>query len=371
MTKPRFLDVGGANTRHRGALHEALDRVIDAGIFVLGEEVVAFEREFAAYCGTTHCIGVGTGSDALHLILRGYGIGPNSEVIVPSNTYIATWLAVTHAGAQPVPVEPLIETFNIDPSKIEAAITPRTRAIIVVHLYGQTADMDPLRDIAERHGVKLIEDAAQAHGARYKGRRAGSLGDAAGFSFYPSKNLGALGDGGAITTSDAVLAGRLRALRNYGSTVKNRHDLPGFNSRLDELQAAFLRVKLATLDEDNARRAEFARCMISGLRAENAVLPQVPAWADPAWHQFVVRHPERDRLLARLEGEGIAAMIHYPVPPHRQPAYASTPLARLSLPISEKIHREVLSLPLDPALPLARAGHVIDAFNLAAVAERS
>ena len=371
MTKPGFFDVGGANSRHRGALHEALDRVIQAGNFILGEEVFAFEREFAAYCETTHAVGVGTGLDALQLILRGYGIGLNCEVIVPSNTYIATWLAVTHAGAQPVPVEPLIETFNIDPTKVEAAITPRTRAIIAVHLYGQTADMDPLRDIADRHGVKLIEDAAQAHGARYKGRRAGSLGDAAGFSFYPSKNLGALGDGGAITTSDAALAGRLRALRNYGSTAKNRHDLPGINSRLDELQAAFLRIKLATLDEDNARRAELARCMLSGLRAENAALPKVPAWADPAWHLFVVRHPERDRLLSRLESKGIAAMIHYPLPPHRQPAYASTPLARRSFPISDKIHREVLSLPLDPALSLERAAHVIDAFNLAAAAERS
>jgi dTDP-4-amino-4,6-dideoxygalactose transaminase len=363
VTKPDFLDVGSANTRHRGALHEALDRVLEKGNFILGEEVVAFEREFAAYCGTTHCIGVGTGLDAMHLILRGYGIGPNCEVIVPSNTHIATWLAVSHAGAQPVPVEPLIETYNIDPSKVEAAITPRTRAIIGVHLYGQPADMDPLRDIADRHGVKLVEDAAQAHGARYKGRRAGSLGDAAGFSFYPTKNLGALGDGGAITTNDTMLAGRLRALRNYGSTVKNRHDLPGFNSRLDELQAAFLRVKLASLDEDNARRAELAQYMLSGLQAENVTLPQVPAWADPAWHLFVVRHPERDRLLARLEGEGIAAMIHYPVPPHRQPAYAATPLARLSLPISEKIHREVLSLPLDPSLSLERARLVIGAFN--------
>ncbi len=355
--------MGAANSRHRAALHAALDRVVDAGNFVLGEEVAAFEREFASYCGSAHCIGVGSGLDALHLILRGYDIGPGSEVIVPSNTYIATWLAITHAGAQPVPVEPLIETFNIDPAKVEAAITPRTRAIIAVHLYGLPADMDPLREIADRHGVRLIEDAAQAHGARYKGRRTGSLGDAAGFSFYPSKNLGALGDGGAITTSDAGLAGRLRALRNYGSTVRSRHDLPGFNSRLDELQAAILRVKLVSLDDQNARRAELARSMNSGLRTESAALPRVPAWADPVWHLFVVRHPERDRLLRSLEVEGIAAMIHYPVPPHRQPAYASTPLASLSLPISEKIHREVLSLPLDPSLPPERAGQVIDAFN--------
>ena len=366
MTKPKFLDVGGANARHRAALHEALDRTIDAGNFVLGNEVAAFEREFAAYCGSAHCIGVGTGLDALHLILRGYGIGPGCEVIVPSNTHIATWLAVSHAGAQPVPVEPLIETFTLDPSKVEAAITPRTRAILVVHLYGLPADMDSLRAIADRHGLRLIEDAAQAHGARYKGGRTGSLGDAAGFSFYPSKNLGALGDGGAITTSDAALAGRLRALRNYGGAAKDRHEVSGFNSRLDELQAAFLRIKLASLDEQNARRTQFAERMLSGLKGGNLTLPLVPGWTEPAWHLFVVRHPERDQLLRRLEDQGIAAMVHYPVPPHRQPAFEATPLAALSLPISEKIHREVLSLPLDPMMPPARVAQVIDAFNRAA-----
>ena len=243
-------------------LDAAFQRVMESGWYILGHEVEAFEEEFAAYCEARHCIGVGNGLEALHLIMRAMDIGPGDEVIVPSNTYIATWLAVSYTGATPVPVEPDERTCNIDPTRIEAAVTSRTKAILAVHLYGQPADMDPIGEIAARHGLKVIEDAAQAHGARYKGRRTGSLGDAAGFSFYPGKNLGAMGDGGAITTSDGELAGRLRMLRNYGSRVKYVNEEVGFNSRLDELQAALLRVKLRMLDEWNTRRKSW-RIIIS------------------------------------------------------------------------------------------------------------
>lgn len=345
-----FLDVRALNLRHAAALRAALDRVLDSGVYILGPELEAFEREFAAYCGAAHCVGTGCGLDALQLVLRGWDIGPGDEVIVPANTYVATWLAVTHAGATPVPVEPRLDTYNIDADRIEAAITDRTRAVIAVHLYGQPADMDPVCAVARRHGLRILEDAAQAHGARYKGRRAGSLGDAAAFSFYPSKNLGALGDGGAVVTGDPVLADRLRRLRNYGSATKNRHEEPGFNSRLDELQAAFLRVKLGTLNEENDARRALASRMTLGLAGRGIALPEVPEWAEPAWHQYVVRHPERDELMRRLADEGIGSLIHYPTPPHLQPAFAATPVGRAHLPLSERIHREVFSLPLNPSM---------------------
>jgi len=253
-----FLDLKAPHIELRAELEAAQDRVINSGWLILGQEVAAFEREFAAYCEAEHCIGVGNGLEALHLILRAFGIGAGHEVIVPSNTYIATWLAVTQAGATPIPVEPDERTYNLDPARIEAAITPRTKAILPVHLYGQPADMDPINAIAARHGLKVIEDAAQAHGARYKGRRTGGLGHAAGFSFYPGKNLGALGDGGAVVTNDSQLADTLRVLRNYGSRVKYHNEVQGYNSRLDELQAAFLREKLKRLDDWNARRQAIA-----------------------------------------------------------------------------------------------------------------
>jgi dTDP-4-amino-4,6-dideoxygalactose transaminase len=359
----RFLDVRALNLRHGAALHEALDRVLESGVFILGAELEGFEREFAADCGAGYCVGVGSGLDALHLTLRAWGIGPGDEVIVPSNTYIATWLAVTLAGAMPVPVEPRLDTYNIDPELIEAAITPRTRAIVAVHLYGQPADMDPINAIARGRGIKVMEDAAQAHGASYKGRRAGSLGDAAGFSFYPSKNLGALGDGGAVVTNDKALADRLRTLRNYGSTTKNRNEHIGFNSRLDELQAAFLRIKLASLEDDNARRRALAARLLSGLGESGLALPVVPAWAHPVWHQFVVRHPARDDVIRRLDAAGVETMVHYPIPPHLQPAYAQTPPARARLPISEQIHREVFSLPLYPSMDEAEIDCILGALR--------
>jgi dTDP-4-amino-4,6-dideoxygalactose transaminase len=324
--------------------------VLDSGWFVLGKELEAFEREFADYCGTKHCIGVGNGLEALHLILRAFDIGPGDEVLVPANTYIATWLAVSYSGARPVPVEPLPGTCNLDPERIESAITPRTRAILVVHLYGQPADMDPICAAARRHGLKVIEDAAQAHGARYRGRRTGSLGDAAGFSFYPGKNLGALGDGGAVTTDDDRLAERLCVLRNYGSKIKYHNEEKGYNSRLDELQAALLREKLKALDDDNACRARLARRYSELLAGSGLVLPEVPQWAEPAWHVYTVRSPRRDALQRHLADRGIGTMIHYPIAPHLQTAYADLGFAPGEFPITEAIHDEILSLPMGPHL---------------------
>lgn len=344
-----FLDLKTPHIELRSELEGAFDRVLNSGWYVLGKEVEAFESEFATYCEAKQCIGVANGLDALHLIVRAYGIGPGDEVIVPSNTYIATWLAVTHAGATPVPVEPDERTYNIDPVKIEQAITPKTKAIMVVHLYGQTADMDPINAIAKKHGLKVIEDCAQAHGARYKGRRAGSLGDAAGFSFYPGKNLGAIGDGGAVTTNDNELLERIKVLRNYGSKIKYQNDIVGFNSRLDELQAAILRVKLSKLDEWNERRKQIAAQYLDHLKSNSKlVLPFVPCWADPVWHLFVVKSKTRDTLLKYLSDRGIGTMIHYPIPPHLQQAYASAGFVKGEFPIAEDMAKTLLSLPIGP-----------------------
>lgn len=356
-----FLDLKSINFRFRNDLHAALDRVLDSGWLILGEEVEAFEREFASYCDVNHCIGVGNGLEALHLVLRAWGIGQGDEVIVPSNTYIATWLAVSYAGAVPVPVEPDPVTHNIDPTRIEAAITPRTRAIIPVHLYGQPADMDAIMVIANKHGLKVLEDAAQAHGARYQGRRTGGLGHAAGFSFYPGKNLGALGDGGAVTTNDPELADRVRVLRNYGSRIKYHNEVKGFNSRLDELQAAFLRAKLPYLDAGNARRSEIATLYQKGLKESGIELPAVPVWADPVWHLYVVRTKQRDVLQQRLEALGIGSLIHYPVPPHMQGAYSASDVAKNTYPLAEQMASEVLSLPMGPHLTDDQVSVVIQA----------
>jgi dTDP-4-amino-4,6-dideoxygalactose transaminase len=358
-----FLDIKAAHLELEEELDLAYRRVTRSGWFILGDEVKAFEAEFAAFVGVKHCIGVGDGLDALHLILRAYGIGPGDEVIVPSNTFIATWLAVSMAGATPVPVEPDERTYNLDPERITAAVTPRTRAIMPVHLYGQPADMDPIIEIARRHGLKVIEDAAQAHGARYKGRRAGSLGDAAGFSFYPGKNLGALGDGGAVTTDDDAIAERIRLLHNYGSRVKYHHEIEGWNSRLDELQAAFLRVKLPKLDAWNHRRQKIARLYqeaLGGLGAEppsltGVTLPFVPSFAEPVHHVYVIRHPRRDALREHLTEAGIGTLIHYPVPPHRSAAFQARFPDQGRLPIADRLAREVCSLPIGPHLPAEAA----------------
>ena len=354
-----FLDLRQAYLEIKAELDEACLRVMNSGWYILGEEARAFEQEFAAYCGTKHCVGVGNCLDALHLILRAYEIGEGHEVIVPSNTYIATWLAVSYAGARVVPVEPDRRTYNIDPQMVEAAITPRTKAIIAVHLYGQPADMDPIRGVAQRHGLKVIEDAAQAHGARYRGRRAGSLGDAAGWSFYPGKNLGAYGDAGAITTDDDRLAESVRELRNYGSRVKYYNSHKGFNSRLDEMQAALLRVKLKRLDEWNARRLKIAASYLELLEGAGLVLPFVAEGAEPVWHQFVIRTPRRDDLQKHLAGAGIETLIHYPVPPHLQEAYGEMALTKGSFPVAEAIHGEVLSLPIGPHMPEQNVSRVV------------
>src|SRR5918997_2085576 len=310
--KVPFLDLKALYLELKEELDIAYQRVMYSGWYVLGREVKTFEQEFASYCQVKHCIGVGNGLEALHLTLRAYGIGEGDEVIVPANTYIATWLAVSYAGARPVPVEPEERTYNLDPERVEAAITPRTRALIPVHLYGQPADMDALNDIAAPYGLKVIEDAAQAHGARYKDRRVGTLADAAGFSFYPGKNLGAIGDGGAVVTDDPGLADEVRLLRNYGSRVKYHNEAKGFNSRLDELQAALLRVKLTMLDGWNARRRALATEYLEALNSAPITLPFVPGWAEPVWHLFVVRHPQRDALQKHLAGGGIGTLIHYP-----------------------------------------------------------
>jgi dTDP-4-amino-4,6-dideoxygalactose transaminase len=352
-----FLDLKKIHEPIRHLLDEAYARVIDSGWFIMGPELEAFELEFASYCNVKHCIGVANGLDALHLLLRAYGIGEGDEVIVPSNTFIATWLAVTQCGAKPIPVEPNILTHNIDPSKIESEITKKTKAIIPVHLYGQPADMDPINEIALRHGLVVIEDAAQAQGARYKGRKVGSLGHAAATSFYPGKNLGALGDGGAIMTSDSDIAEKVKFLRNYGSKEKYNHDVLGYNSRLDEMQAAFLRVKLRFLDKWNHERRMVAFEYIEGLEAADLELPYLPDFVEPVWHLFVVKSNRRNEIKDSLCMQGVSTVIHYPIPPHKQKPYAESIKAKL--PIAENLSDTVLSLPMHNQLNKEEIKYII------------
>jgi dTDP-4-amino-4,6-dideoxygalactose transaminase len=360
-----FLDLPAGQAEVRPQLNAAWRRVLASNRLILGPEVEAFEAAFAAYCGAAHCVGVGNGLDALTLILRALAIGPGDEVIVPSNTYIATWLAVTRIGAKPVPVEPDPATFNLDPGRVGSALTSRTRAIMPVHLYGQPADMAPIAKFAVRHGLAIVEDAAQAHGATYRGRRVGTLGTAAAFSFYPTKNLGALGDAGAVVTDDAALAGRIRRLANYGSREKYRNEVAGVNSRLDELQAAVLHVKLRALDGWNRQRQVAAERYRSLLADVGVCVPAVPSWIRPVWHLFVIRSPKRDRLQLLLREAGIETMIHYPIPPHLQPAYAGLGLPEGSLPIAERLHREVLSVPFWPQISEAQQLRVVEALRRA------
>jgi dTDP-4-amino-4,6-dideoxygalactose transaminase len=357
-----FLDLQAAYLELQEELDAACRRVVSSGRYILGQEVEAFESEFAAYCGVRHCIGVSNGLDALELILRGYGIGPGDEVIVPANTFIATWLAVSRAGAVAVPVEPDEVTHTITVDHIATAITAKTRVVMPVHLYGQPADMKPICELARRYGLRIIEDAAQAHGARYRGSRAGSLGDAAGFSFYPGKNLGALGDGGAVVTDDAELADRLRLLRNYGSAVKYRHETLGFNARLDELQAAILRVKLARLDDWNRRRRAVAAGYRDALsRVPSLVLPHIAEAVEPVWHLFVIRHPRRDDLQRHLSRAGVETLIHYPIPSHLSGAYADRGFRKGDFPITERIAATALSLPIGPHLTSEMQERVLQA----------
>lgn len=355
-----FLDLGAAYRELKAEIDVAVQRVLDSGWYILGPEVEAFEAEWAAYCGAAHAVGVANGLDALILALRAVGVGPGDEVIVPSNTYIATWLAVTAVGARPVPVEPDPKTHNIDPTGIAAAITPATRAVLPVHLYGQPADLDPILAIARQHGLAVVEDAAQAHGARYRGRRIGAHGDVVCWSFYPGKNLGALGDGGAVTTDRADVADRIRVLRNYGSRVKYVNEVQGVNSRLDPVQAAVLRAKLPHLDAWTDRRRAIAALYAAGLRGAGLVLPHVPDWAEPAWHLYVLRVADRDGVQRQLGEAGIGTLIHYPIPPHMQAAYADLSLPPDALPMARKFADEVLSLPIGPHLTLDDAGKVID-----------
>lgn len=354
-----FLNLKDINIRHKKELVQAFEDVLDSGWFVLGEQTRLFENEFAAFCGAKHCVGVANGLDALSLVLEAWGIGRGDEVIVPSNTYIATWLAVTKVGAKPVPVEPETTSFNIDPSKIEPVITKHTKAIIPVHLYGQPAKMTEIMEIAKRNNLRVLEDAAQAHGAKLNDNRTGSLGDAAAFSFYPGKNLGALGDAGAITTNDESLAEKIRVLRNYGSSQKYINEVCGHNSRLDELQSALLRKKLQHLDEDNFRRAEIASIYSSALQGIPGLrLPEQAGHTTHVWHIYAIQYSQRDRLQKELANLGVGTLIHYPIPPHLQEAYSDLGMKKGTFPISEKIHQEELSLPMDPTLTREDASFV-------------
>lgn len=343
-----FLDLKKLNAQYSDELKSACARVIDSGWYILGKECAEFENNFANYCGAKTCLGVANGLDALTLILRGYielgVLEKGDEVIVPSNTYIASILAISENGLIPVLVEPNIITFNMDPTLIEQAITAKTKAILVVHLYGQSAEMDEINSIAKKHGLKVVEDCAQAHGATYKGNKVGGLGDAAGFSFYPGKNLGALGDGGAVTTNDNELTDVIATLRNYGSREKYKNVYKGTNSRLDEIQAAMLNVKLRYLDSEISIRKDIANYYIENIKNKSVVLPQVVT--DSVWHLFVIRTDQRDYLRDCLLDYGIQIVIHYPIAPHKQEAYEEW--NNNKLPISEKIHNEVLSIPISP-----------------------
>jgi dTDP-4-amino-4,6-dideoxygalactose transaminase len=354
-----FLDLKAGYLELQLEIDVAIKRVLESGWYILGTEVAFFEREYAAYCEANHCVGVASGLDALHLALLALGVGAGDEVIVPSNTYIATWLAISQCGAKPIPVEPNAATYNIDPERIEAAITPRTKVILPVHLYGQPAEMDPILGIAHKHGLKVLEDGAQAHGARYKGKRIGAHGDAVAWSFYPGKNLGAYGDGGAVTTDDAEIAERIRVLGNYGSRVKYVNDVQGFNSRLDPIQAAALRVKLKVLDEWNARRTAIAHRYKTELMNTSLTLPFVPDWAEPAWHLYVIQHAQRNDLQKKLSEADIGTLIHYPIPPHLQHAYASSGYNKDVFPIAEQLAKQMLSLPMGPHLTLEQQSYVL------------
>ncbi len=363
----KFLDLKKINERFRSELDAATKRVLDSGWYLLGKEVEKFESEFATFCGTKHCIGVANGLDALSLIIKAYGFGPGDEIIVPANTYIASILAISQNGCTPVLVEPKWETRLINEDLIEQAITQRTKAIMVVHLYGRAMNMTKVWALAEKYGLKIIEDSAQAHGAKFAGQRCGSLGDASGFSFYPGKNLGCLGDGGAVTTNDDELAAKIRTIRNYGSDYKYHHIYKGRNSRLDEIQAAWLGVKLPHLDEDNAIRARIAARYYAEIHNPLVELPDNPnsgielGGLSHVWHVFAVTCRDRDRLNKWLTDNGVQTNIHYPTPPHKQGAYAE--LYEKCLPVTEKMHREILSIPISPVLTDEEASVVIELMN--------
>lgn len=358
MTIP-FLDLGAAYHELKSEIDSAVQRVLESGWYILGPEVDAFEQDWARYCRAKYAVGLANGLDALILALRALDIGPGDDVIVPSNTYIATWLAVSAVGARLVPVEPDPATHSINPTRIADAITPATKVLLPVHLYGQPADMDSILEIARQHGVTVVEDAAQAHGARYKGQPIGAHGDIVCWSFYPGKNLGALGDGGAITTNRADLADRVRVLRNYGSRVKYENEVRGSNSRLDPIQAAVLRVKLEHLEAWTERRRALAALYTDGLSGTGLGLPNVPDWASPAWHLYVVRCVDRAAVQARLQDAGIESLIHYPIPPHMQQAYHDRGFGPDAFPLAQQLASEVLSLPMGPHLKSEQLEQVV------------
>jgi len=360
-----FLDLSSAYRELQNEIDDAVARTLASGQYIGGPEVELFEEEYSRFCEANYAVGVANGLDALILALRALGVGPGDEVIVPSNTYIATWLAVSHCGATPIAVEPDRQTFNIDPLKIETAISRRTKVIIPVHLYGQPADMDIILSIAQRHGLRVLEDGAQAHGSSYKGKRIGAHGDAVAWSFYPGKNLGAMGDGGAVTTNDPAIADCIRVLRNYGSRLKYVNEMKGFNSRLDTVQAAILRVKLKHLDNWNDRRRAIASIYKEKMNEGEIVHPLVPAWANPVWHLYVLRCSHRDSLKNQLEKQGVQTLIHYPIGPHLQGAYVEMSLGIGSFPIAEKMQNEILSLPIGPTMTQLDINHVVDAVNCA------
>ena len=357
----KFLDLHKINERFRNEIDERITQVLDSGWYILGEQVRVFEKNFANFCGVKHCIGCANGLDALNLIIKGFGFTDGDEIIVPANTYIASILAISQNGCKPILVEPDINTYNINPDLIEQKITDKTKAIMVVHLYGQAVEMEKIWDIAKRYNLKIIEDSAQSHGAIYKGKRAGNLGDASGFSFYPGKNLGCMGDGGCVTTSDDELAYRIRAIANYGSDYKYHHIFKRTNSRLDEIQAAVLDIKLKHLDEDNDRRREIAKFYRENIKNPNIILPQLKEEENHVWHIFAVRINDRDRLKKYLEGNGIETNIHYPTAPHKQECYKEW--HHLSFPVSEKIHKEILSLPISPVLTNEEVTKIVKVIN--------
>lgn len=356
-----FLDLVKINKRFQAEFESATKAVLESGWYVRGEQNKAFGREFGAYCGVKHSIGCANGLDALRLAIKALDLGAGDEIIVGANTYIASILAISDSGCTPVFVEPSLEDYNIDVNAIESHITPRTKAIMVVHLYGQVAQMQKIWDIAQKYKLSIIEDCAQAHGAVYQGKMAGALGDVGGFSFYPGKNLGALGDGGAVVTQDEVLAKKLEALGNYGSHIKYENIYKGLNSRLDELQAAFLRIKLRMLESDNKRRKEIARLYRNHIHNTHIILPQCTSEEGHVWHLFVVRCAQREQLQSYLTQKGIETLIHYPIPPHKQAAYKE--YNHLHLPITEQLHKEVLSLPISPVMSTKEVQIVIEAIN--------
>ena len=358
-----FLDLKKINLSIRSEINYAIERVVNSGSYILGSELDEFEAEYSKFCDVSYTIGVGNGFDAIQLALLAVGLEAGDEVIVPSNTYIATWLAVTRCGAKIVPVEPCTSSLNIDVEEIESKITDKTKVILPVHLYGQPANLDPILEIAKKYNLKVVEDAAQIHGARYKGKRIGGHGDAVAWSFYPGKNLGALGDGGAITTNSSEVASKVRLLRNYGSSKKYYNEVIGFNSRLDPIQAAVLRVKLKYIDEWNAIRKELALRYIKGLGSSGFILQKTPDWAESVWHLFTVQHQSRDAIQARLSLLGIETLIHYPIPPFRQEAYKHLLISENDYPIASRIANQIFSVPMGPHLSIVDVDNVVDVLN--------